>query len=372
MRMEPTIFLLYSCQGLQLSASTIQRRHEPTFARRRAANMQYDELSIGDTERRIQWLLMKQNFGCRWEGQTRWFSPTDTQRLAADSQPLDSIYQLEFPRNEPSVGTWRGWGVIAAGDGPRIVPLSEATVIERQRQQGSTTFQFRGVGGRCSLRCDSGVWAGEINFFHGEVRAGLVVYLKAKEEAVDTPSGSVTTPKDASVTLMSMSFRRATISTDGNATFVDGNKPSRSHAHTFDGAPPANEWATAEVTSCVRREAMRADDYRIVDAIVDDAAAATRSPGAHKTDSWQGAAARHPELTGADATIAPSLLTASLPDGVRCVVPRAWPLDNSARLVFGCDFRPIGGPFRSLTMDYRDSKLEGWLCEDFVNTQRLQ
>ena len=56
------------------------------------------------------------------------------------------------PNPDPSqVGTWRGWGVVKAGD-ERTVPLSEASVIERQREQGSTTFQFPGVGGRSPLR----------------------------------------------------------------------------------------------------------------------------------------------------------------------------------------------------------------------------
>ena len=56
------------------------------------------------------------------------------------------------PNPDPSqVGTWRGWGVVKAGD-ERTVPLSEASVIERQREQGSTTFQLPGVGGRCPLR----------------------------------------------------------------------------------------------------------------------------------------------------------------------------------------------------------------------------
>ena len=108
---------------------------------------------ISPKERRQQWELMQQNFGCRWEGETGWFTPShDAARelVSASSEPLAAVYQLQFPREQPEVGAWRGWGVIKPGD-ERTVPLSEATVIERQRQQGSSTFQFPGAGGRCSL-----------------------------------------------------------------------------------------------------------------------------------------------------------------------------------------------------------------------------
>ena len=110
-------------------------------------------LSISPKERRMQWEFMQQNFGCRWEGETGWFTPSHdaAELVSASSEPLAAVYQLQFPREQPEVGAWRGWGVIKPGD-ERTVPLSEATVIERQREQGSSTFQFPGAGGRCSLR----------------------------------------------------------------------------------------------------------------------------------------------------------------------------------------------------------------------------
>ena len=110
-------------------------------------------LSISPKERRVQWELMQQNFGCRWEGETGWFTPSHdaAELVSASSEPLAAVYQLQFPRDQPEVGAWRGWGVIKPGD-ERTVPLSEATIIERQREQNSATFQFPGAGGRCSLR----------------------------------------------------------------------------------------------------------------------------------------------------------------------------------------------------------------------------
>ena len=86
------------------------------------------DLSVSDDARRAQWDLMKYNFGVRWEGQSRWFTTSESNELVASSEPLDACYQLEFPRDQPTEGTWRGWGVIEPGDGPRVVPLSEATV----------------------------------------------------------------------------------------------------------------------------------------------------------------------------------------------------------------------------------------------------
>ena len=50
--------------------------------------------------------------------------------------------------------------------------------------------------------------------------------------------------------------------------------------------------------------------------------------------------------------------------GVRCSVPRTWPLREDVHLTFGCDFRPIGGPFRTLTLEYASNELSRWVCED--------
>eukprot|EP00929_Paragymnodinium_shiwhaense_P006712 TRINITY_DN110684_c0_g1_i1.p1 TRINITY_DN110684_c0_g1~~TRINITY_DN110684_c0_g1_i1.p1 ORF type:complete len:252 (-),score=16.74 TRINITY_DN110684_c0_g1_i1:369-1061(-) len=156
---------------------------------------------ISKEARARQWNLMKQNFGTRWEGKTQWFS-AGTKGPSPMAEAMRSIYQLEFPQATPELGTWRGWSVLKPGD-TRVVPLSEATVVDRQ--PGSTTFQFEGVGGRNSLRTDGETWGAEINFFHAGRRSGLVVYYK------DGELGS----------LMSMAFRSTPISTDGNVTFVN-------------------------------------------------------------------------------------------------------------------------------------------------------
>jgi len=150
-------------EAVHVSARCTQTAHGPSrssLIRVVDESQPLPPLCISPKERRVQWELMQQNFGCRWEGETGWFTPShdDAQELvSASSEPLAAVYQLQFPRDEPEVGAWRGWGVIKPGD-ERTVPLSEATVIERQREQGSSTFQFPGAGGRCSLRLGQ-VWA---------------------------------------------------------------------------------------------------------------------------------------------------------------------------------------------------------------------
>ena len=57
-------------------------------------------------------------------------------------------------------------------------------------------------------------------------------------------------------------------------------------------------------------------------------------------------------------------LRASLPDGVWCDVPGEWPLREDARFSFGCDFRPVGGPERVVTLEYGGAALVRWVCED--------
>ena len=66
-------------------------------------------LRVSPTERRVQWRLMQENFGCRWEGETGWFAPSRDagERVSASSPPLAAVYQLEFPRDQPEVGAVR-------------------------------------------------------------------------------------------------------------------------------------------------------------------------------------------------------------------------------------------------------------------------
>ena len=154
---------------------------------------------------------MKSNFGTRWEGQTRWFKPSARGGLEPSAPPMRSVYQLEFPSATPELGAWRGWSVIEPGD-TRVVPLAEATVMERTA--GSTTFQFAGAGGRVSLRTDGDGWGCEVNFFHARRRSGLCAFYGAGGELRGA---------------MSMRFRAAPISRDGNGTFVGGGEYTVDH-----------------------------------------------------------------------------------------------------------------------------------------------
>merc|ERR1711879_574220 len=135
---------------------------------------------------------------------------------------------------------------------------------------------------------------------------------------------------------MSMSFRKAPISFDGNRTFVDGRDPIRACPHTFELAAPTHEPPKAAdyimtATTCTRCEAMRAKDYEIhpvgeVESFLD-------SEAGH----WLQTSLQPPQPS-TDSAAGRGLLIASLPDGVRCALPRNWPLSDDVCLNFGCDF----------------------------------
>ena len=63
---------------------------------------------MGGIWRHLQWRRLQENFGCRWEGETRWFKPSSDddagELVSASSPPLAAVYQLEFPRDQPEVG----------------------------------------------------------------------------------------------------------------------------------------------------------------------------------------------------------------------------------------------------------------------------
>ena len=301
--------------------------------RARCCSSTDDRPAVDPDDRAVQWNLMKDNFGTRWEGETRWFSPGgETSLLSPTSDPLPSVYQLEFPTTTPELGTWRGWGVLAPGD-TRVVALSEATVVERQ--PGSSTFQFAGVGGRSTLRTDGTIWAAEVNFFHADRRCGLVLYYKP-------PVGGI--GSTAAFSLMSMSFRAAPISDDGNLTFVSTPEITRTTAHTLTECDEENDAAHkfARPGTCVRREEM-GRSYRLRPQPL---------PNVVGLVDW--------DRVGSD----PACLEASMPDGVRLRVPRV--VESDATFAFGCDFRPIGGPFRSLVIECSGFETQRWVCTEHV------
>ena len=278
---------------------------------------------LRDSERHVQWNLMKRNFGTRWEGQTRWLKPARSGALESSAPPLSSVYQLEFPASTPGHGTWRGWNVIQAGD-TREVALSEETVIDRTA--GSTTFQFAGAGGRCSLATDGPGWGCEVNFFHGTRRSGLCVFY-------DTATGELSG-------VMTMAFRSAPISHDGNETFVDTPEftvtgPVDPIAGDVSAPPPV-----LRAASCSRVLSLARPYYEISE---------LSSPLA--------------DVDWSD-TRGDSVLVEGFVDGLWLRAPRVLARDSTISL--GCDFSAIGGPFRAITMLYEDADFTGVTCREYV------
>ena len=136
-----------SVEAVRIPArATRSARAASRASRVRLVDDELPPLRVSPTERRVQWRLMQENFGCRWEGETGWFAPSreaGEDSVSASSPPLAAVYQLEFPRDQPEVrtvatgfgsavlkpspspnpkpdpsqvGTWRGWGVIKPGD----------------------------------------------------------------------------------------------------------------------------------------------------------------------------------------------------------------------------------------------------------------
>ena len=99
-----------SVEAARISArSTRTARAASRASRVRLVDDELPPLRVSPTERRVQWRLMQENFGCRWEGETGWFAPSRDagERVSASSPPLAAVYQLEFPRDQPEVGAVR-------------------------------------------------------------------------------------------------------------------------------------------------------------------------------------------------------------------------------------------------------------------------
>ena len=94
-----------SVEAARISARSTRTARAASRASRVRLLDELPPLRVSPTERRVQWRLMQENFGCRWEGETRWFAPSrDTGELvSASSSPLAAVYQLEFPRDQPEV-----------------------------------------------------------------------------------------------------------------------------------------------------------------------------------------------------------------------------------------------------------------------------
>ena len=281
---------------------------------------------IAAPERRAQWDLMKSNFGTRWEGQTRWFKPSARGGLEPSAPPMRSVYQLEFPSATPELGAWRGWSVIEPGD-TRVVPLAEATVMERTA--GSTTFQFAGAGGRVSLRTDGDGWGCEVNFFHARRRSGLCAFYGAGGELRGA---------------MSMRFRAAPISRDGNVSFVGGGEHTVDHAADpiVADAAPASAPPVLRAPACARALSLAPPAYAI-----------SPSAPARATEDWSD-------------TRDESLVVAGFADGVWLRAPRVLSSDSTVSI--GCDFRAVGGPFRAVGLLFSDAEFAGVTCHDFARS----
>mmetsp|Transcript_50118 Transcript_50118/g.145331 ORF Transcript_50118/g.145331 Transcript_50118/m.145331 type:complete len:138 (+) Transcript_50118:3-416(+) len=137
-----------------------------------------------------------------------------------------------------------------------------------------------------------------------------------------------------------MAFRSAPISHDGNRTFLD--VPTATIQQQADpimsGSTDLQTRLSLSGLTCKRRQEL---DRR------------------YRLSSFEGEGFNWREREG------PQSFAAELPDSMHVQVPHA--LSRNAKLAFGCDFRGIGGPFRSLTIEFRDAECVRWLCEDYMN-----
>ena len=96
-----------SVEAVRIPArATRSARAASRASRVRLVDDELPPLRVSPTERRVQWRLMQENFGCRWEGETGWFAPSreaGEDSVSASSPPLAAVYQLEFPRDQPEV-----------------------------------------------------------------------------------------------------------------------------------------------------------------------------------------------------------------------------------------------------------------------------
>ena len=344
-------------------------------------------IQLQPQQQNVQWRIFKNQFGRRWEGTTRWYRPSTNKTklwVEAVSDPLSSIYQLEFPTAEPSLGTWRGWGVIEPGD-TRVVSLSEATVTNRT--PGSSTFQFEGVGGRCNLRNDGSYgFAAEINFFHKDRRCGLVAYCTPQKNTDNDDDECGRIAKEWSVMLMS--FRAATISHDRNVTFVQHNSATLQPAYSLHWNNTYESDASAEHARrrLYRYERTRCEEMRPTDYMIrpwDTSGRRTwKSSCSFSFADIVGIGKEMGKKEHGNANEEP-ILTMCLPDGLWCSVPLKLNLrqadGNDDEVVidppqictqfrFSCDFTAIGGPIRSITLEYKDGSINRWICEDFARS----
>ena len=306
------------------------------------------------------WQGMVRNFGYRWEGRTYWHDPDAAGDSAAEHTGLRSIYQLEFPQEgRAGVGTWKGWNVLEAGD-TRTVPLSRETCINRTK--GSSTFQFAqagvGVGGRCPVSFSSDDDAPqqlmmEINFFHGNLRRGLVVTYTLEEEREQNRWYYQRKSR-----ILVMNFRRA-------------SKGYREDNHM----EPENRALTARSETAVERAATgtRAASEMATGTNLFSSLTLQRSFSLSRNDYVERDTTRtvtkdsivNMEQQEKDYVFTPC------PEGFFSCLPDVIPLGEEAEtfeLQFGCDFRGDGGPVKVLCIQYdRDKQLAGWELHEFVD-----
>ena len=302
------------------------------------------------------WQGMVRNFGYRWEGRTYWHDPDAAGDSAAEHTGLRSIYQLEFPQEgRAGVGTWKGWNVLEAGD-TRTVPLSRETCINRTK--GSSTFQFAqagvGVGGRCPVSFSSDDDAPqqlmmEINFFHGNLRRGLVVTYTLEEEREQNRWYYKRKSR-----ILVMNFRRASKGYREDDHMEPENRALTARSDTAAEMTVASTTCFSSLT-LQRSFALSRHDYRERDTTQ----CVTQDRSVHLAQYADGD------------------VVTPYPDGVFACLPDVLPLgageadttpSSSFELQFGCDFRGDGGPVKVLCIQYdRDRQLTGWRLHEFVD-----
>ena len=163
---------------------------------------------------------------------------------------------------------------------------------------------------------------------------------------------------------MSMTFRAARLSDDGNLTFAtDGNVTLSPPHQMFVEPSDEQQRLTTATMRCTRRETMDPLSFAIRSVETGEEPSLPQALGI----SAGGEVAKGNALP----------LLARLPDGVSCSFPRTLRLRRSPEqpritgpgqaFRFACDFRDIGGPVRFVSIEYNKGRLVRWLCEDWTD-----
>ena len=137
-----------------------------------------------------QWELMKSNFRGKWHGKMIWYkkdkddeksSKMDHQAFIAEMKgpilPKPDLvsegcqYHIYFL--DADTGIWHGTGLRFAPNGEKILTLSRKTY-----NKSGKSFNFKGMGGQCSVDTNENIFAAELNFFYKRSRSMIIAMYK--------------------------------------------------------------------------------------------------------------------------------------------------------------------------------------------------